>query len=89
MFNGFLSCGYRLFYAYRNNGRGTILETFIRSVGDRLLARLVPQLDASACTAPERYCYCTSLHNLYCQECRWCPGTGNTCTPPTWWINGC
>jgi hypothetical protein len=73
----------------RHTGKENILGKFIRGVGDRLLGRLVPQLDASACTAPERYCTCSSLYVLCCQECRWCPGTGNTCTQQTCWANAC
>lgn len=55
---------------------------FVRNLGDRLVSRLVPALDASACTAPERECYCDYDNNYAsycCQECRYCPGTGYTC----------
>jgi hypothetical protein len=54
----------------------------VRNLGDRLLARLVPALDASACTAPERECYCDGDNtgpSYCCEVCRYCPGTGYTC----------
>ena len=67
------------------------MSILIRSVGDRLLARLVPQVDAYAavCTPWERSSWCTQLHNLCVQNCHWCPGTGYTCTTPICYINAC
>jgi hypothetical protein len=67
------------------------MVNLIRTVGDRLLAKLVPQLDASACTAPERECWCegdASWAQWCCHECRYCPGSGYTCSAATCW-DGC
>ncbi len=64
----------------------------IRRAGDRLLAQFVPTLDASACTAPEPDCWCdrdASGSVYYCRECRYCPGTGYTCSGYTAFPKGC
>ena len=71
---------------------GVVMIGVISRVGDRLLAKLVPGLDASACTAPERECWCDRDawgSTWICQECRYCPGTGYTCGGSTYVPNGC
>lgn len=58
-----------------------LISRLVRAAGDRLLASFVPQLDASACTPPERECVNPScagvpkgaLVRMKCRTCQYCP----------------
>lgn len=64
----------------------------INELADRLLARVVPRIDAAAACQPKSYwgyCYCNSLGQYYCRPCQLLASCDDRCGSSYQHVGGC